>query len=88
MARFVSTNTRADPPRGGLNGMGYGKFDSARRAEYLQSLMGDSLCGNRKIYPSALAKVDDPADNPINFELWIEICECDCAARFTLENES
>ena len=46
------------------------------------------LGGNGKIHSSALAKVDYPADNPINLESWIEIYERDCAPRFALENES
>jgi hypothetical protein len=50
--------------------------------------MRDSLGGNGKIHSSALAKVDYPADNPINFESWIEIYERNCAPRFALENES
>jgi hypothetical protein len=50
--------------------------------------MRDSLGGNGKIHSSALAKVDYPADNPINLESWIEIYERNCAPRFALENES
>jgi hypothetical protein len=50
--------------------------------------MRDSLGGNRKIHSSALPKVDYPADNPINFESWIEIYESNCAPRFALENEA
>jgi hypothetical protein len=50
--------------------------------------MRDSLGRNRKIHSSALAKVNYPADNPINLESWIEIYERNCAPRFALENES